>query len=575
MDPQLREHLLADSSLYLWQWDGKDLSFEPGLPYLLDKGGPRFPWSPVMHAGDLQRLEHLWELYVEEHFPFDLSFRVHDGGHDHHFNIRGTVREDGRKGGILKSIASEVLVTEESRGLREILDASEASYIIFGSRGNILAASATWVKTFQVDLQEPWTSSDIHGFFQEHDSKANTLHWVRDRLNTLIPASRTAKLTTHSGRVWEGELALHPNWKRDESCNQHLLVFKADSTTSGNSMSLPNGVDSPLFAISLDSEGIIQAIHPGSELNLAQLGTHLIGKHFDNLPHCRSEFDSFWSEDFKNDLRCSGSFRALLFRSRKHTQATPWCLKLLNGTTHPMLLKCSEQEGKGATLIGMGIHQFWSTIFESGIERFSLQFNNVLKNQFISLISHELRTPMNGILGMIQLLGNTDISEEQRELLDHLNLSSDRLMDTLGQLIDYSDQTPIVSLPERVRLHALLLDALATFDTPAAKKGLKIVIDSQVDSEDEAFIKTQLFTRVVQNLISNAIQFTDKGEIRVQMRVLPASPDPQLELTVCDTGVGIPQEMLSRIFQSFFQVDQSLSKRHEGLGLGLSICKNL
>ncbi len=201
------------------------------------------------------------------------------------------------------------------------------------------------------------------------------------------------------------------------------------------------------------------------------------------------------------------------------------------------------------------------------------------KSDFLAMMSHELRTPMNGVLGMLQLLEQTRQSEEQHEYTQVALESTGHLLDVINDILDFSrieagrmDLDPVF-----FELEPLLDNCLSTFRYLAEKKGLylKLEKDSLIAGRLVRTDPTRL-RQVLNNLISNAIKFTNEGGITVAASTHQVREDwLDVKLSVTDTGIGIPEDKQSRLFQAFSQVDSSTSRRFGGTGLGLAIARRL
>ncbi len=204
---------------------------------------------------------------------------------------------------------------------------------------------------------------------------------------------------------------------------------------------------------------------------------------------------------------------------------------------------------------------------------------NKTKDEFLANISHEIRTPLNGVMGMLQLLKVTKLDAEQLSHIDTALQSSRNLLRVLNDVLDFTkiEAGMLDIYSEPFDLEELIKQCLNFFKVQADHKG--IILKSYISPEtkncyvgDEGRIRQILF-----NLIGNAIKFTDSGSISVGVFSLPSSrPDEhRILFSIKDEGVGIPDSKIDYIFESFTQVDGSLSRKHQGTGLGLSIVKRL
>ena len=200
------------------------------------------------------------------------------------------------------------------------------------------------------------------------------------------------------------------------------------------------------------------------------------------------------------------------------------------------------------------------------------------KSDFLATMSHEIRTPINGVMGMTHLLQDTPLTAEQRRFVEVVQTSNESLLAIINDILDISKiesgQLELKAQPfELVTTVEQVLDLMAP---RAARKPLELIC--RVDPAVPARVVGDA-TRVRQvllNLVSNAIKFTDRGEVEVHIATEPAGDaNWRVTLTVRDTGIGIPADQQDNLFDKFTQADASMTREHGGTGLGLSICKEL
>jgi signal transduction histidine kinase/ligand-binding sensor domain-containing protein/CheY-like chemotaxis protein len=203
---------------------------------------------------------------------------------------------------------------------------------------------------------------------------------------------------------------------------------------------------------------------------------------------------------------------------------------------------------------------------------------NQAKSIFLATMSHEIRTPMNGVIGMASLLAETPLSSEQREYTEIIRSSGESLLGVINDILDFSKiESGKMELEEKdFDLRNCVEEVLDLFANKASDLRLDLLYELDPDVPEYIVGDSLRLRQILINLVGNAIKFTQRGEIFVSAHVQGKDGDRyQLRITVRDTGIGIPEDKLNRLFKAFSQVDASTTRKYGGTGLGLAISEKL
>ena len=209
---------------------------------------------------------------------------------------------------------------------------------------------------------------------------------------------------------------------------------------------------------------------------------------------------------------------------------------------------------------------------------------NKAKSEFLANMSHEIRTPLNGVIGLTSALAQTELSDQQREMIGMILTSGEMLERVVSDVLDFSKiEAGRLELDiQPFELQSQLKGMGGLFRTRAEEKGLTFTVACGVEEGDWFCGDIVRIKQVLGNLVSNAIKFTAQGEVRVAVEILdrpsadaPILAMPILAMKVCDTGIGFDDAVAKKLFHRFSQADGSITRRFGGTGLGLSICQAL
>ena len=238
------------------------------------------------------------------------------------------------------------------------------------------------------------------------------------------------------------------------------------------------------------------------------------------------------------------------------------------------------QDGSPPEIQGMllDIDELKRTEDQLRLAKFSAESANLAKTQFLANMSHELRTPLNGVLGMTQLLTETGLSQEQKDYVEIARNSAESLLALINHIFEFStsEAGQIATSGEEFDIRKVLREEIGWAAPLAHDKHLRLRAEVSPEVAEKFWGEPRWIRQILAALLSNALRFTHEGEIVVTISAKGHAGAYQLiRLSVSDTGVGIPPEKISVIFEPFTQVDDSNTRTFGGAGLGLSIVQNL
>lgn len=200
-----------------------------------------------------------------------------------------------------------------------------------------------------------------------------------------------------------------------------------------------------------------------------------------------------------------------------------------------------------------------------------------LKTDFLANLNHEIRTPLTGILGMTDLLLETQLDQEQKQYLETVRLCAEDLLALFNKTLEFSSLSSgrLTLMQEEFNLPEALKSVVSAHSSKAWLKGLRLIRRIPSDLPQVAVGDAPRLLQVLSEIIENAIKFTERGSVEITATGLLEDGKLHLDLRVSDTGIGIAPDKLGTVFESFTQLDSGLARAYSGLGLGLSLAQRL
>ena len=299
--------------------------------------------------------------------------------------------------------------------------------------------------------------------------------------------------------------------------------------------------------------------------------------------------DNFVTKPYREDFLISRIKSVLINRELRKTAFGEWGFKIFfRGEQYTitsdrmqmvdLLFSSFENAVQKNQELENVIRELKTTQEELALAKAAAERANRAKSLFLANMSHDIRTPMNGIIGMTELCLDTSLTAEQREYLGMVKSSADSLLSLLNDILDFSKiEGDMIELEQiDFNLRNTVEDIVKSMAYPAHKKGLELACRIHREIPVALVGDPGRLRQIVVNLVGNALKFTEKGEVVVEVKLEDENEDEAiLHFLVKDTGIGIPRKKQKKIFEAFSQADESTTRRYGGTGLGLSISSGL
>jgi PAS domain S-box-containing protein len=320
---------------------------------------------------------------------------------------------------------------------------------------------------------------------------------------------------------------------------------------------------SPVAIALLDPEGNVTSWNPTAERLFQYPAAEAIGKHIDDLVAASDEVRAEAESQTRHGM-AGGSVRSITRRTRKDGG-----------------LVDVEVFGAPVMVSGepAGLYAMYHDISELQLARREAEAATEAKSAFLATMSHEIRTPLNAVLGMTGLILDTELTAEQRNYAEVTRSSGDALLGVINDILDFSKieagRLDLDSAPFDLR--ECVESGLELVAAGALKKGLDLAYELDPETPGALIGDVTRLRQVLINLLNNAVKFTERGEVVVTVTSerLDSDDRHRVHFAVRDTGIGIAEDRMDRLFESFSQLDPSTTRRYGGTGLGLAISKRL
>ncbi len=339
-----------------------------------------------------------------------------------------------------------------------------------------------------------------------------------------------------------------------------------------------------MSVIATDVHGLIDVFNTGAERMLGYTAEEMVGKQTPSLFHLESEVQKRGGEMSQQFGRAIQGFDVFVEQARRgKPEEREWTYVRKDGSQLTVSLVVTARRDRNDHIVGfLGIATDISArkTAEEAMRRAkeAAEAASQAKSDFLANMSHEIRTPLNAVIGMTELVRDTDLTATQREYLGMVQESGESLLAVINDILDFSKiEAGKLSLEEvPFNLREMLGDTMKSLALRAHRKSLELACHVAPDVPFAVEGDPHRLRQIVVNLVGNAIKFTEVGEVVLDVEVQPQVDDSlMLHFRVQDTGIGIPEDKLETIFEAFEQADRSTTRRYGGTGLGLAIVSRL
>lgn len=450
----------------------------------------------------------------------------------------------------------------------ELVDHSEQMLLVVDAATlTIVAANKTACRMLEyphetmVGMKIELIESGLAGMFYWQDAAAGNIQWLENAESEFQRADGSMMAIEKTVSVCRVE------------CDEFILLSASDIASRLDAESELAAMSARLKStLESTADGILAISSLGKIEGMNQRFSQMWGITQDLLS---SEEDQQVLEHLFSSASNHGALRDFFLRADDQEHAIT--VKLNNGKIFE-LKSCPQQTTHGRVFSCSDVTQLVLAEQEASAAKAEAESANKAKGMFLANMSHEIRTPMSAIIGLSQLALNKQVPDDVREYLEKINVASESLLGILNDILDLSKiETGKLGINYApFSLRALLDNLYNLFSERAAQKDLEFSIHVPEDMPEHLTGDALRLQQILSNLVGNAIKFTQQGNIRVDIQLLERQDGAaRVRFCVRDSGIGMSQEDLSKLFQPFSQADISITRRFGGTGLGLAISQEL
>lgn len=324
----------------------------------------------------------------------------------------------------------------------------------------------------------------------------------------------------------------------------------------------------------LNGEGICTFINPEATKLLGWRAKDILGEHIHDIVHVNEE--TIGSDDKTSCPVCLSTMTGESFR------ADTEMFRHKDGSTFPVSIASVPMKDNGKIIGSVVIFQNISERIQAAraLEEAKIEADaaNQAKSNFLANMSHEIRTPMNAVIGFSHLMLQTALNTSQLDYVKKIQSSATSLLGIINDILDFSriEAGKLSIEAKSFRIEKIINQVFTLISLPAEEKGLNVIVNISPNVPDIVSGDPLRLAQVLTNLANNAVKFTSEGRIEITVEAVKSIEDEcVVRFEVRDTGIGLTEEQIARLFQSFSQADASTTRKYGGSGLGLSISKTL